>query len=50
MGQTSLKPEKKEYTVLFFTHFLNAGGAEKVVRRLVGYINSHNFGMKVASA
>ncbi len=31
-------------TVLFFTHFLNAGGAEKVVRRLVGYINSHDFG------
>ena len=33
-------------TVLFFTHFLNAGGAEKVVRRLVGYINSHDFGFK----
>ena len=46
MGQASLGPKKKEYTVLFFTHFLNAGGAEKVVRRLVGYINSHDFGMK----
>nr|WP_297767829.1 glycosyltransferase [uncultured Butyrivibrio sp.] len=33
--------------VLFFTHYLNSGGAEKVVRVLSKYINSHDYGYKV---
>ena len=32
--------------VLFFTHSLSGGGAEKTVRRISGYINSHDYGIK----
>lgn len=32
--------------VMFFTHSLSGGGAEKTVRRLSKYINSHNLGYK----
>lgn len=33
--------------VLLFTHSLSGGGAEKAVRRLAKYINSHEFGYKI---
>ena len=33
--------------VLMFTHSLSGGGAEKAVRRLSRYINSHDLGYKV---
>ena len=32
--------------VLFFTHSLSGGGAEKTVRRISRYINSHDYGIK----
>lgn len=32
--------------VMFFTHSLSGGGAEKTVRRISKYINSHNLGVR----
>lgn len=32
--------------VLFFTHSLSGGGAEKTVRRISKYLNSHEYGIK----
>ncbi len=40
MGKDILNKKEKK-SILFFTHYLNGGGAEKTIRRLVAYINSH---------